>query len=77
MLLAVVQRLMATEASASHAIRLVTNTSCQCFRVQVFNGIHQQIEQQRATIRSNTASMSGMRNEVSAMDREVRSLNSR
>ncbi|KAL0040483.1 hypothetical protein WJX77_008439 [Trebouxia sp. C0004] len=45
--------------------------------LQIYNGMHQQIEQQRATVHSNTASMTDMRNEVSAMDREVRTLNAR
>ncbi|KAA6420293.1 MAG: structural maintenance of chromosomes 5 [Trebouxia sp. A1-2] len=45
--------------------------------LQVCNGIHQQIEQQRATMHSNTASMTAMRSEVSAMDHEVKSLASR
>ncbi len=73
------QQLVATKASAlhAHAIHIVKDTNRRCFCVQVYNGIHQQIEQHRATVHSNTASMTAMRNEVSAMDREVRTLSSR
>lgn len=72
-------QLVATKASAlhAHAVHIVKNTNCQCFCVQVYNGIHQQIEQHRATVHSNTERMTAMRNEVAAMDREVRTLNSR
>jgi hypothetical protein len=73
------QRLVATEASAlhAHAIHIVKDTNCQCFCPQVYNGIHQQIEQHRATVHSNTERMTAMRSEMSAMDREVRTLNAR
>ena len=73
------QQLVAIKASVlhTHATHTVKDRTCPCFFVQVYNGIHQQIEQHRATMHSNTASMTDLRNEVSAMDREVRSLSSR